>query len=104
MGSPSNSMWSEGSEEEESAVGDREKDGSVVFHDLVKTNVGSRLCQGAWQPGLACNASPDAKLTVLVLIHHLQRVRPDSPGSFNHPQTHLEVITTVINSYINQMI
>lgn len=56
----------------------------------------------AWQTGRVCNARPDAKISVLVLIHHLQHFRLDSPRLLNHPQTHLEVITTVINSSINQ--
>lgn len=53
--------------------------------------------QRVWQLDLACNMSPKAKLSVLVIIHLLQRFQLDSPQLLNHPQPHLEVI----NSYIN---
>lgn len=65
---------------------------SVEFHDLIKTNVGTGLAR----------LSPNTKLRILLIIHLLQSFLLYTPRLLNHPKTHLKVITTVINSYINQ--
>lgn len=80
----------------ECAARDRGEDGEWSFMTESKQMWALALPK-VWQLDIACNISPKAKLSVLVIIHLLQRFQLDSPRLLNHPQPHLEVI----NSYIN---
>lgn len=59
-------------------------------------------CQELGQQTEHANASTDAKLSVLAIIRLLQSSQLHSTRLLNHLQMHLEVIQTLINSYVNQ--